>query len=84
MRRDGTDASPDIGRSDVRPCSAADAEWPVPDSEDPDQPHFPQVLSWDIRVFGYDSLADVADFLCEGEFRTLTNSILQKLGRPTL
>ena len=64
--------------------SAADAEWPVPDSEDPDQPHFPQVLSWDIRVFGYDSLADVADFLCEGEFRTLTNSILQKLGRPTL
>lgn len=61
-----------------------DAEWPVPDSEDPDQPHSPQSLSWDNRVFGYDSVADVADMLCEGEYRTLTNAILDKLGRPTL
>lgn len=61
-----------------------DAEWPVPDSEDPDQPHSPQLLSWDNRVFGYDSVADVADIVCEGEYRTLTNAILGKLGRPTL
>ncbi len=61
-----------------------DPEWPVPDSEDPDQPHSPQLLSWDNRVFGYSSVADVADILCEGEYRTLTNAILDKLGRPTL
>ncbi len=60
------------------------SEWPVPDSEDPDQPHAPQLLSWDGRVLGYDSVADVADILCEGEYRTLTNAILDKLGRPTL
>ena len=63
---------------------SSDAEWPVPDSEDPDQPHSPQLLSWDNRVFGYDSVADVAEILCEGEYRTLTNAILDKLGRPTL
>lgn len=61
-----------------------DAEWPVPDPEDPEQPHSPQLLSWEIRVFGYDSVTDVADILCEGEYRTLTNAILGKLGRPKL
>ena len=63
---------------------SSDGEWPVPDSEVPDQPHSPQVLSWDNRVFGYGPLTDVADILCEGEYRTLTNAILDKLGRPTL
>lgn len=60
------------------------AVWPVPDSEDPDQPHSPQVLSWDYRVFAYGPLNDVANILCEGEYRTLTNAIIAKLGRPAL
>ena len=58
--------------------------WSVPDSQDSDQPHSPQVLSWDNRVFSYGPLTDIADILCEGEYRILTNAILNKLGRPTL
>ncbi|MFM9965131.1 MAG: tyrosine-protein kinase family protein [Planctomycetaceae bacterium] len=65
-------------------AQSPNAVWPVPDSEDPDQPHSPQVLSWDTRVFGYGPLTDIAGILCEGEYRTLTNAILDKLGSPTL
>ncbi len=62
----------------------SNAEWPVPDSEDVEQPHMPQLVSWDSRVFAYDTVADIADTLCEGDYRNLTNHILQKLGRNAL
>lgn len=60
---------------------APDAEWPVPDPESIESPHFPAVITWDVRVAGYSSLADVVEFLCEGEYRTLSTFILEKVGR---
>lgn len=60
---------------------APNAEWPVPDPESKESPHFPTVITWDVRVAGYSSLADVAEFLCEGEHRTLSSFILEKLGK---
>jgi len=56
-------------------------EWPLPDPEAADSPHFPAVLTWDNRVFGYPSLASVAEYLCEGDYRNLTSFILEKVGR---
>jgi CobQ/CobB/MinD/ParA nucleotide binding domain len=57
------------------------AEWPIPDLESNESPHFPAVLTWDARVMGYSSIADVADTLCEGEYRALSRSIFERVGR---
>lgn len=59
----------------------AEAEWPVPDPESTDSPHFPFVLTRDDKISGYTSPADVAEFLCEGEYRGLANAILARVGR---
>ena len=58
-----------------------DGEWPMPDPEAAESPHFPAVLTWDNRVFGYSSVASVVDYLCEGEYRNLAAFILDKVGR---
>ena len=58
-----------------------DGEWPMPDPEAAESPHFPAVLTWDNRVFGYSSVASVADYLCVGEYRHLTAFVLDKVGR---
>ncbi len=57
------------------------AEWPVPDLESKESPHFPAVLTWDVRVTGYSSIAEVADIVCEGEYRALSSFILERVGR---
>lgn len=57
------------------------AEWPLPDPQSVDSPHFPSVLTWDNKVAGYLSLADIADTLCEGEYRALASAILERVGR---
>jgi len=66
------------------PTDKIDAEWPVPDLEASESPHFPLVSTWDSRVSGYADLADVADFLVEGEYRELTQLILERTGRQAL
>ncbi|SRR6266498_14388 len=58
-----------------------EAEWPVPDLESMESPHFPAVITWDVRVASYSSLADVTEFLCEGEYNALSTFILQRVGR---
>ncbi|MCY2966356.1 MAG: ParA family protein [Planctomycetota bacterium] len=63
------------------PQQSDSSEWPVPDPESIDSPHFPAVISWDSRVAGYSHLADVADFLCEGEYRRLVATLLERSGR---
>jgi hypothetical protein len=57
------------------------AEWPIPDLESNESPHFPAVLTWDVRVTGYSSIADVADIICEGEYHALSRIIFERVGR---
>lgn len=59
----------------------ATGEWPLPDPEDPDMPHYPAVLTWDQRIAGYRRLGDIALLLCEGEYRALCTTLLGKVGR---
>ena len=59
----------------------SDAEWPVPDLESIESPHFPAVVTWDVRVAGYSVVASVVEFLCEGEYRALSAYILERVGR---
>jgi len=64
------------------PADAQEAEWPLPDMESRDEPHYPLVMSWDSRVMGYKSLTPpIVDFLTEGEFRAAAEAILAKVGR---
>ncbi len=66
------------------PADQPDAEWPVPDLEGDESPHYPFVLTWDNRLAGFRTLSDVADLLAEGEYRSLTNLVLERLGRQCL
>ncbi len=66
------------------PPDKPDAEWPVPDPEAADSPHYPFVLTWDSRVAGYTALSGVANYLCEGEHRGLANLLLDRTGRQPL
>jgi hypothetical protein len=63
------------------PADAADAEWPLPDPESAESPHFPLVLTRDDKIAGYSTLADVAGYLSEGDYRTMVRIILEKVGR---
>ena len=57
-----------------------DAEWPVPDELAGDEPHYPVALVHDNRVMGYSNVADVADYLCQGDFQKLHTNLMGKLG----
>lgn len=57
----------------------ADAEWPLPDAKDSQAPHYAFPLVYDNRVMGYRSVDLVADYLCEGDFKTFGAALLQKL-----
>lgn len=57
------------------------AEWPVPDPESTESPHFPAVVSYNERLAGYSSLTEVADVLCEGEHKAVSQFILAKVGK---
>jgi len=63
------------------PADSEEGEWPLPDPEDPAAPHYPAVLTWDQRIAGYRELREVANFLCEGEYRALTITLLERVGR---
>jgi hypothetical protein len=65
-------------------AAKVDSEWPVPDPQSQESPHFPYILTWDSRFSGYAVLTDVVEFLCEGEYRGLTNLILERTGRKPL
>lgn len=58
-----------------------DAEYPVPDLEAADSPHFPVVLGWDANLMGYSSVTQVADRLCEGDHRVMSQFVLERVGR---
>lgn len=58
------------------------AQWPLPDMESVDAPHFPLSLAWDSRLLGYKSLVPpIADYLCEGDHRATVQAILARVGR---
>ena len=63
------------------PADSPEGEWPLPDPESDESPHFPFVVSWSDRVKGYLSLGDIADMLSEGEYSRLCSFILGKVGR---
>lgn len=56
-------------------------EWPVPDPESAESPHFPFVLTWNEQVRNYLSVGDIADVLCTDEYRALSKFILEKVGK---
>ncbi len=56
-------------------------EWPVPDPESTESPHFPCFLTWDEKVRSYQYLGEIADVLCTGEYRALSEFILEKVGK---
>jgi hypothetical protein len=56
-------------------------EWPVPDPEAEEQPHFPSVLGFDPRLLRYQAVRDVADHLVAGDFRRFAERILDRVGR---
>lgn len=56
------------------------AKWPVPDAAADEQPHFPCVLTHDARILGYDTVSDVADYLCEAEYASFANRLLANVG----
>jgi len=58
-----------------------DAEWSIPDPESAESPHYPLVLTRDEKIAGYSSPSDIADSLCEGEYRALAKAILERVGR---
>jgi hypothetical protein len=58
----------------------ANAEWPLPDPQSSEEPHFPVPLLYDNRVMGYRSLAGIADYLCEGDFKQFGAALLLKAG----
>jgi hypothetical protein len=61
-----------------------DAEWPVPDIESTEAPHYPAVLTWDVRISGYSSAADVASYLSEGDYLNLARLVLARVGKTWL
>ncbi len=63
------------------PPDSGQGEWPVPDPESVESPHYPHILSWNPGLQASQSLADIASLLCEGEYRSLAAAILERLGR---
>jgi hypothetical protein len=59
----------------------SDGEWPLPQLQDQDQPHFPIVVGFDPMVQRYQSVSDIADRLTEGDFRIFVEKVLARLGR---
>ena len=55
------------------------AEWPLPDPLDTQEPHFAFPLIYDNKVMGYRTVDVVADYLCEGDFKNFGNALLQKV-----
>lgn len=55
-------------------------EWPVPDLEAVESPHFPVLLPWNERVLGYREIGDIFDELVGSEYRSLTTALLERLG----
>jgi hypothetical protein len=62
-------------------ADSADVDEPVPDAKSPESAHFPAVLTWDGRISGYNSLADIANWLCDAEYRSAAQFILGRVGR---
>lgn len=56
-------------------------EWPLPDPESAESPHYPLTISWSEKVMNYPSLSVIADVLCEGEYLKISQSILDKVDR---
>ena len=56
-------------------------EEPVPDLEADQEPHYPIVLGFNPDVQRYQTIADVADRLTQGDFRTFAERLLERVGR---
>jgi hypothetical protein len=61
----------------------SDGEWPLPGLDDEDEPHYPVALAFDPLVQRYQTIADVADRLTQGDFATFAQKVLNRLGRKT-
>ncbi|MEW5817590.1 MAG: P-loop NTPase [Spirochaetota bacterium] len=55
--------------------------WVLPAMDTEGQPHYPIVLGFDPQIQRYDQVADIADRLTEGDFKTFAESILERVGR---
>ena len=53
--------------------------YELPDRDATDQPHFPVTLAHDNQVMAYQSAADVAERLCEGDFRRLAETLIARV-----
>lgn len=63
------------------PEEATTGEWPLPDPEAAESPHFPMSLSWNDRVKGFYSLGSIVDVLTTSEYRRISEQILEKVDR---
>lgn len=61
-----------------------EGEWPVPGPDDTGQPHYPVVLGFDERVKWHLTIADVADRIVEGDFRSFAEQVLSRVGRSLI
>lgn len=58
-------------------------EWPLPDPDAAEQPHYPAVVGFDAKVQRYQRITDVAGYLAEGDFRSLADQVLARIGRSS-
>ncbi len=56
-------------------------QWPLPDLDAPEQPHYPIVLGFDPLLQAYSRVADVVDRLTTGDYATFAAQVLAKVGR---
>jgi hypothetical protein len=60
---------------------SAESEWPLPALEDEDSPHYPIALAFDPLIQRYQTIAEVADRLTQGDFTHFASRIMNRLGR---
>ncbi len=59
----------------------SEGEWPLPALDDEDAPHYPVALAFDPLVQRYQTVAEVADRLTQGDFVTFAGRAMNRLGR---